>query len=335
MSKGSAVPLISDLDRLPSLSSAHVWADYVELRAVTSQDKVFSSGLLADSVDMAGDVATDADSSFDDDSDAAEEGLSDLDDPNVNREQKRLKSKWGDVKVALTSRSARMGKAWPFSLEGDVLRLNFDKSNNLHQLYVALLIASSLRYVSRRRHQEIADQLERIGASVFRLLMPPLWEVRVFGANGGEYTGTKVQKLQSLARDIRAKPLFDAEDVKDGDRGDGGLDVVAWHAFDDCLGQIPIAFAQCGCSPTDIDYKQLQASPASVNRWFKPGHPAANYFIAPVDFRNNQGRWERLPAEVILVDRARILELVRKHGKVLTPPSFVDEALSLRLPMGA
>src|SRR5690349_19060180 len=126
MSKKSSVPLISDLDRLPSLSSVHVWADYVELRTVTSQDKVFSSGILADSVDLAGDVATDADSFLDEepDGDADEKELSGIDDPNVNREQKRLKSKWGDVKAALASRKLRMGTAWPFRLDGDVLRLD-------------------------------------------------------------------------------------------------------------------------------------------------------------------------------------------------------------------
>lgn len=327
-----ATPLFNGLGRLPSAAPPHLWADYVELRALTAMDKEFSQGYLTDSIGLADDLNVDANSNTEgDDDEHIDAGIEDHDHPA----EQRLRNKWQDIKVALSSRQSRMGAAWPFDFSNDVLRLRFDSANSLHQLYLSLLVASSLRYVERNRYQEIADYLETVGEKVFTALMPTQWNVSVFGANSTKYAGTKAEKLRALAEDIQAKVTFEDEEINEGDSGDAGLDVVAWHDFGDSLGQMPIAFAQCGCSPNDIDYKQLEASPASFNRWMKPHHPAATYYIAPLDFRKNNGRWARKPAEVVMIDRSRIVHVIDRYKLSIAPPNFVAEALSYSSPTGA
>ncbi|MBU2048759.1 MAG: restriction endonuclease [Gammaproteobacteria bacterium] len=330
--KKPPVPLFNGLGRLPSAAPSHLWADYVELRALTGIDKVFSHGFLEDSIGLADDVNIDANSNADVDGEDSGEATNAADEVDT---EARLRNKWRDIKVALTSRQSRMGAAWPFEFSHDVLRLRYDNSNSLHQLYLSLLVASSLRYVERKRYQEIADYLEEVGAVVFTALMPTQWTVKVFGANSTNYNGTKSDKLRALAADLRAQVTFEDDEINDGDTGDAGLDVVAWHDFGDSLGQIPIAFAQCGCSPNDIDYKQLEPSPASFNRWMKPHHPAAAYYIAPLDFRKNNGHWVRKPAEVIMIDRSRIVNVISTYNLSIGAPGFVSEALNYALPTGA
>jgi len=338
-----APSLFTDLGPLPSSAPTHLWADYVELRAMTSVDELFSNGFLQDCIDLAEDVNVDADTSLEDDgliSDALDLA-NDQDEvdptPPVDEHAERLSKKWGDIKTALASRQLRMGAARPFELEGDVLKFKIDPSNDLHGLYVSLLVSSCLRYVNKKRYAEITDYVEVLGALVFTAIMPKLWNVTIFGAKAPNFTGTTAQKLRELAKLIRAHVLFEDPEVNTGSTGDAGLDVVAWHDFGDGLGQIPVAFAQCGCSPKDIDHKQLEASPASFNRWIKPQHPAVNYYIAPLDFRRNDGHWVRKPGEVVLIDRSRIVHILKDYspGVSFTAPPFVTEAVNFKVSTGA
>ncbi|WNH52824.1 hypothetical protein [Stenotrophomonas oahuensis] len=334
--------LFTDLGPLPSSAPTHLWADYVELRAMTSQDKLFSHGFLQDCIDLAEDVNVDADSSLEEDGllAAMDHGDFPEDGDGVSTEDERaerLSKKWGDIKIALSSREIRMGAARPFHLEGDVLKFELDETNGLHALYVSLLVSSCLRYVNKKRYAEITDYVEVLGALVFTAIMPKMWNVTIFGAKAPAFTGTTSQKLRQLAELIRANVMFEDAEINAGSSGDAGLDVVAWHDFGDGLGQIPVAFAQCGCSPKDIDHKQLEASPASFNRWIKPHHPAVNYYIAPLDFRSNTGHWVRKPGEVVLIDRSRIVNILKNYNQTVTysAPAFVTEAVAYQVSTGA
>ena len=121
------------------------------------------------------------------------------------------------------------------------------------------------------------------------------WQVRPFGANQtlpGAYTGTLVQKLTALALDICATrvKLDDAYDP--ADRGDGGLDLVAWLDMDDPRGHMPLVFGQCACSPTDWESKQLDVTPAAVEAHLYAQHPGAAYCFVPHDLSAGT-QWQR------------------------------------------
>jgi len=88
-------------------------------------------------------------------------------------------------------------------------------------------------------------------------------------------------KLPSWHR-LNTRCAAEQDDFKQGDSGDGGLDLVAYHPMGDKLGHIPIAFAQCGCSLQDLEHKQLEAHPANWRNKIHLQHPHANYYFSPM-----------------------------------------------------
>lgn len=322
-------PLFTILDELPRLSATSNWTDYVELRALTSEDGSYSNGNLSDVEATAEDIATDVESPTDDvaladEASGTEAGKAD-----------KLALRWDDIKRSLQARSRRFGPYWPFVLQGNVLRLRYDTLAPCHRLYLALLIASSLRYVTKSRAQEVTDALEMIGQEAFKALMPQHWKVTVFGKNSTSYPGTKLQKLNALAKDLRLKLLAVDEEVNGGDSGDGGIDLVAWHPFRDKLGHLPIAFAQCTAMSGDTTKKQAEASPEFVRRWFEIQHPSANYFFSCHDYRKPNGTWQFKPIGAVVIDRGRLLEMADLYELSGGAVAFVAEALRTNEPVAA
>jgi hypothetical protein len=311
--------LFQNLDNLPRLNQSHQWADYVELLALLSADKFYSQGYLQDAEGEIEDVALDMDDVDD------ESKLNDNLDDKLNR-------RWSDIKTCLQSRKQRLNDAWPFELKNDVLYATVNKQQPLHRLYIALLLASSLRYITKKRHKDITDSLEAIAYQLFCQLMPiKTWTIKPFGAhhtNG--YQGTLFQKITKLASDLNTKCLAEKEEFKKRDSGDGGLDLVAWHSLGDSLGYIPIALAQCGCSLEDVEHKQFEAHPVNWRNKIQLHHPPANYYFTPHDFRQNSGHWDAQLGEVIMIDRSRILYLTKLYQlpKTLFTWPHIDEAIA-------
>jgi len=299
--------------------------------ALTSEDRFYSRGYLQDTEGENEDVARDME-----DVDFDEENLSsefDQEAPrNINGDEK-LSRRWADIKICLHSRQLRFKDAWPFELKEDVIYAKTSCDNSLHRLYIALLLASALKYITKKRHNEITASLETIGYRVFCQLMPAPWIVKPFGAHHTDgYQGTLFNKITQLAIDLNTRCAAEQDDFKQGDSGDGGLDLVAYHPMGDKLGHIPVAFAQCGCSLSDLKHKQLEAHSANWRNKIHLQHPHANYYFAPHDLRKNSGIWDEKLGEVIMLDRTRIIYL----AKIYTLPaehvdwSHVDEAINIR-----
>lgn len=326
----TSTSLFQNLDALPRLNQTHQWADYIELLALTSEDQFFSQGGLQDT-EAECDVACDMD---------------DIDpDKETTESDEKINRRWADIKTCLHSRQLRFGESWPFELKGDVLYAKADNENSLHRLYVALLLASGLRYISKKRHDRITASLEEIGYQVFCNLMPatqknekPAWTVKPFGAHqqiAGGYQGKLFNKITKLADDLDTKLTAEENQFDPRDTGDGGLDVVAWHPMGDKLGYIPVAFAQCGCSLEDLSHKQYEAHPVNWANKIHIQHPQANYYFAPHDLRKNSGHWDEQLGQVIMLDRTRILYLAKLYHLSAEHVNWphVDEAINTRRSM--
>ncbi|MFM4852055.1 hypothetical protein [Aeromonas caviae] len=308
---------LTKLGDCPRVAHSHVWADYVELLALTNEDGFFSCGALEDTLTEVEDIAVDQDGYGDDDA---------------------ISRRWADIKGCFNSRATRLGDDWPFRIDDTIIYRNIDIANPSvnHKLYIGLLIASCLRYVQRGYYAPITSSLEYIGYFFFKKLMPEPWVVKAFAAHqniNGAYEGTLKQKFTQLARDINAKLMLEDDQLDPRDTGDGGIDLVAWHPFGDALGNIPVAFAQCGCSLQDLEHKQFEASPANLNSKIYPQHPGMNYYFAPHDIRKNNGKWDKTPGQVILLDRARIMKLAELYPleeQVVNWP-HIDALINLRL----
>lgn len=322
------------LDKPPRESRGFLWADYAELRCLTSIDGYYGEGQVID-------LETEPELHADDDTSDQDSGLSDESEENVESvsEADQASKRWSDIAKRLASRQHTMAGFWPFEFISGVLYKRFDESNSRHRLYITLLLASALRYCKKDRHAEIAASLEEIGYYLFKSIMPQGWQVKPFGAHqtiSDGYEGKFADKLHALAKDVSAKFVAPASDFDTRNTGDGGLDVVAWHALGDSpRGYIPVAYAQCGCSPGDWEHKQFESSPVAMELKILPHHPASSYYIMPHDLRSLSGGWERGDhiGRVVLIDRMRILKLAEQYDleKVLPQWGFVDEAANYKV----
>lgn len=348
----SAPPILVDLGQAPRLSYGFLWADYAELICLTSEDGLYSPGFLKDVVQEEEDIRADALADDSEESALVEallagieaDGMAEVEvdsgrAPSNRDVDSKIERLWDSIRRRLEVRRQSLGEYWPFSFQDSVLECRYDPENSLHRLYVALLVASALRFCPPTRRKEVEASLEEIGYHLLRGVLPSGWEVRPFGAHQtlhGSYSGTLFEKYQALAKDIH--PLFTGpKDMYDPrDTGDGGLDVVAWHPLTDDRGHIPVLFAQCGCSPQEWEHKQFEASSLQQDIKIIPHHPAMALYIMPHDLRAPNGGWDRQShvGRIIMIDRSRIVKLAAFHNFAQNLPiwSFVEEAVSLKVP---
>lgn len=322
--------LFNRLDILPRHAYPFLWADYVELLCLCSKNGLVSRGNLQAQMQEAQDIQVDAD--IDDEVGSRIGGHEDesamLDD--------KVSARWDDIALRLNTRKITY-PGWPFELDGAVLRSAYHEGRADHRLYVALLIASSLRLCVKTRSNEVTRAFEEISYQWLSQSLPQFWKVRPFGAHAtlpNAYVGNLREKLELLATDINGRLQKDADEYGPENNGDGGLDLVAWQEIGDQRGNIPVIFGQCACSPTDWEGKQLDVTPAAAEAHIAPQHPGAAYCFVPHDLSRSESKWQRAVhvKRVIIIDRLRLLHLFNISDTCgsLTNWSFVSDAISTK-----
>jgi len=347
----AAMPILDAKMSRPNGSDLYIWCDYIELRCLVDKDRRLSRGrmleLLDDTAQMYGEQ-TDADVV----NPAGPEPLpnSDADDPDAldgvlpggvqvgTRDEMRVAGWFQN----LAFRAKTFGNAYPFKLSADGQELEALKVDTpLRVLYVQMLMSASLRLVPKTRHDELTESFEETSHEIFKQLMPMGWEVHRFGAKGASrYEGLLFDKLKALVKDLRGQLHLKAKDFKPNDRGDGGLDLVAWHpmAGDERDG-LPIALAQCGCTSDSDGWskKSLEAAPAKLRPHIHLLHPWSTYYFMPHDLTEASGTqidWQHRAnlTETIVIDRSRLIRLATLYGSVdrcVTAKATVTEAVTL------
>lgn len=303
--------MLDRLDVPPAGSDSFIWTDYIELHALIHPDSCFSRGDLA--------------------------GI-ELRHRSLTTHGFNVEERWRQLADFAGIRKLEFKHSYPFEVtdDEDTIVFNFDGSQQ-QQTYVALLIASCMRNVEKTRIAEIARVFEKSCFQIFSKLMPTGSEVRATWAGGGAeapYVGTLFDKMKAIAEDIRCTPNFKERDFRANDRGDGGIDLIAWHPMTDNRAGIPIAFAQCGCSKDDWTFKQLEASPSKHYYHLPTMHRWSTYYFLPLDLRHADGGWacESDIGEAIIVDRLRMLRLLEQYDIYAQLPAmpYVDEAMAFR-----
>lgn len=284
--------MFANIENNPDTSDLYTWSDYVELRALIHPDKCFTRGELASLLNRsrsAGGRAFDA------------------------------SALWADIKKYVRIRIRDFGPNYAFALSADedTVELVAPHRTDGQNFYLTLLICSSMAYLPSKT--AVARSFEECSLRVFEKLMPHGAEVHAAWAGAGglaRYTGSLPEKYRAIARDIRAFPTFYDRDFKEGDHGDGGIDMVAWHGMGDDRVAIPSALAQCGCSREDWRRKHLEASPSKLRAKLNPHHPWSTYYFMPVDLRFEDGDWANKSdfGDAIMVDRLRMVRLADAFG---------------------
>jgi hypothetical protein len=349
--KKAATPILDAKMSRPTGSDLYIWCDYIELRCLVDKDRRLSRGrmqeLLDDTAQMYGEQ-TDADvvnptdvlPLHDSDSDETDtfDGVPPGGGHIGTRNEMRVASWFNN----LSFRVKTFGDAYPFKLSADGHELEAQQVDTpLRVLYVQMLMSASLRLVPKTRQNELTESFEETSHEIFKQLMPKGWEVHRFGAKGASrYEGLLFEKLKALVKDLRGKLHLEAKDFKPNDRGDGGLDLVAWHpmAGDERDG-LPIALAQCGCTSAGDEWskKSLEAAPAKLRPHIHVLHSWATYYFMPHDLTDAAGTkidWQQRAnlTESIVIDRSRLIRLATLYGSVercVTAEAKVTEAVAL------
>lgn len=308
------VKLLTGLDRAPRRSDIYLWSDYIELRCWLSPDGYFSL-------------------------DGAEEALQESADYNAGNEDTveadapeewfdKLAGRWSACEQAMQRRAQVFGNAYPFRIAENYRGIEKSEASDHANArwYRFLLVASALQYMSH--HNATTSAFEEASLAIFKNLLPQGSEVHGFWPSAGRYPHGAPERVTHLASDLRGKPMFSDNAFKVGDRGDCGLDLVAWHPLWDERNRIPIALAQCGCSSEDWKTKPMSTSHGMLNPliWLSTSEWGRYYFM-PHDMHGGGSRWadgvdSDLPA-VIVMDRLRILNAAQYFGVEL-PQSAAD-----------
>jgi hypothetical protein len=314
------------------------WCDYVEMRCLVHADKRFSRDNLAEARGESREISLDASDDNDPTEITAEDGDEDFIEGFDADGDEALSAA---VFRQLRWRAESFGDAWPFTLVGQYQEIALKTPlNDIHYLYLQLLLSSLLNYCPLTRRTAYTGPFEDLSFEIFKALMPAGAEVHQFGVgHGSRYTGKLYERLCKLTEDVRGKLLLDQRDFSKNNAGDGGLDLVAWHPLGDDRDQIPVSFAQCGCTASGWPDKMLEASPAKLGKKLITGHDWATYYFMPLDLtlsRDGRMHWMewRDVNSAIVIDRLRFIRLanadeLRQRNTLAI--SAVNEAKALRI----
>lgn len=294
--------LLSSLDKPPRSKANTIWADYIELRCLIHPDQYFSLDGAEEALHEADDYSADAE---------------EQNQTNSNEGLDKLEAKWADCEQIIQQRAQRLGEAYPFVLANGYrgIEVSTSADSPLRQWYRFLLLSASLQYVPA--HNALTSAFEKASLNTFRHLQPAGSEVHGFWPGAHHYPDDKPGRLTKLAEDLRTTPIFADNAFHEGDRGDSGIDLVAWHPLGDTRDLIPISIGQCGCSVTDWRTKPLSVTPPNLSRKLHIPNAYWSFYFMPLDMISPTGRWAdgsgELPS-VIVIDRTRFIGLAGQVG---------------------
>lgn len=317
---------LSELNLLPRETAAYVWADYVEILCLVSEDRLFTRDDLLDAMRDMRDMNVDADAEEDWDSHVTRAEAND-------RERQKL----DDYFAHLAVRCQVFGAAYPFSLSenADYLTVN-DPPSPLQELYIFLLLCSNLRHL-QEHIQTLTKCFELLSRDVLEAILPPGSAAHLFGAkHDGRFAGSFWDKLTNLAADLRESVSINREVVR-GKNGDGGLDLVGWISMGDDAKGFPIVFGQCACSKEEWPRKQHELDFDTWRKRLTLEVRPYNMLFVPFYLRTTSAMWERAfeIGNTVVVDRLRILHFLRGSPELIRDrDSFpiVQAALAQRVP---
>ncbi|MGM8741962.1 hypothetical protein ACS6I7_14945 [Enterobacter hormaechei subsp. xiangfangensis] len=283
------------LDKTPNetLCNSHYYCDYLELLALVDCDDGLSVSDIYDRF-------------------LEDNKITDIGTENgsiVNEEWMGRISGWFDE---INCRVSHYGDSYPFIYDGNRIRKNNNLNRN-HHLYILLLLCSLLKYISG--YHSLTTLFEQISYVSLKKYLPKIAEVHVFGVSSernARYSGSIDQKYSLLAQDLGLTRSTRPNVFRDGDNGDGGVDIVAWVPFrdDPNLDRKQIFLGQ---SASGKNWANKQASVDKVKNYIMdlPSN-SQNILFVPYDFRDSNRYFcqnDEITASLIF-DRHRIIKLI-------------------------
>lgn len=284
---------VPELTRHASRHLLHLYADYVEVVAVFSNDSFIS---VADMLDRLKDQGL------------IRQKEKDADQAEQNDENQVFVE---NIFRLIVDRGQLYGDDYPFSIR-DSNKIILKEPNSLTQrnkLYLFLLFSSSLNLFGIFQ-PELTTEFELVCYHVLKNFLPSHAVIRSFGKNT-TYTGTAVQKIRALASEINVGTDDTALDqISPIGMQERGLDLIGWIPFTDNVPNLLTVMGQCACGK---EWYQKTRETERYNRYFSfhCSKPVHSMFIpfSIIDFNRNILYQNDECNGRLIFERKRILDL--------------------------
>jgi hypothetical protein len=285
------------LEKLPPNNSrSYVGADFVELLAMFSIDREVSRSDVLQWVARGKDTG------------AFEEDPETL--ATTNAQETRVDDWFRHIEYRIKI----FADSYPFRLTHDRNTLSFISGMSpKNKIYIFMLAASNLWAVDRSCRTRLTGIFEVLSKEALKIYLPQNAEVFLFGKGASNsdspFTGTNVEKLQTLAEFIHEDLVCEPSNFMPHDSGDSGLDVVGWIPFGDEVPGTAVFFGQCACG---LEWNEKQGT---VTRDHWRTYLTAKNLMSGMLFcsrllRDSNGSWyEPHKIKTIVIDRLRIAKL--------------------------
>lgn len=280
------------LGTAPSRNLIYLYADYVELVSLFSNQNYVSSSDILDRLKDEG---------------IFKQRKSDQDQSKANDEDERLID---SVFRLLNERSLLFKDDYPFSMHGTehiILKEDFEISDR-SKIYIYLLISSCLDIFSDFQ-PELTTEFESLSTIALSNFLPTHAVVKSFGKNS-DYKGTAVEKIKSLAKDMKVE-IDDKPFSQISTKGtqEKGLDIVGWVPFSDTVANFLSIFVQCACGK---DWHSKLGETNRYNRYFdfhvlNPTHAMFLPYNLVSFNKNDFYRNDEFGTDKLVFERKRIL----------------------------
>jgi hypothetical protein len=297
----------------------YLWADYFELLCIVNKDKKVSK---ADIIDRLMQPKTD----YGDDDNTR--------DTTATKKEKfeRIASEILDL---IEYRKNVYLKSYPFKFETAETFFCLNILTSAQKTYLYLLFCSHLNLFSKSDCADLTSDFELISLNAIKKYMPKLRHVYIFGASSkhkaSKYSGNEFKRVSKLAQDLKEICLQREGDIPPTSVGDGGLDIVGWYEFPDKANSQVMVFAQSKCSETWVSERHSSSYDNWRNRIQLNNHPN-NLTLIPFCYRRSNGKWHKPgdTSSVVLIDRSRLMNLIKGSANNITPASLgiVDKILN-------
>ncbi|WP_305832339.1 hypothetical protein [Photobacterium leiognathi] len=285
------------LEKTPDCArdKTHHYCDYIELIALCSDEDGLSNSDIYDR--------------FLDDGRISEIGSEDGAESNES-----WVAEIGNWFSELSARVIAYGDSYPFHFVEDRFALK-QEIDDSHCVYLGLLLCSSLRYIENS--SILSSAFEYASLCAMKSYLPNLAQVHIFGVssrNQGLYVGSLESKIRLLSEHTNYPVSSRPNVFRNGDNGDGGIDIVAWLPFlEDSNLDKKLLFI--GQSAATMDWARKQHSVERLHSYLDIETKTLNTLYVPFDMRDydrNIREWTLVTTD-ILFDRQRMIKLLKPN----------------------
>ncbi len=279
-------------------SKKHIYADYVELICLFSNDFVSQSDIVDRMQDSGEEFSLPS---------PTDGNIGQIDAQEFDTAERFINI----IFEYIEERKTIYQNAYPFEIDSKkgIKLMNKDTLTEQQKLYLYLIMASSLKSF-KKLNSEITSEFEILSESILKSYLPS--QAKVFNfANNSIYKGNTKAKIRQLANDINLEYNDEEiEQISDYNSKEEGLDIVAWIPFEDNNPNTIIILGQCACGKDWFGKQNETFRYENYLKYYR--QPFTHSVFMPYDLKNLNGRFgfsKDITTNHMIFERRRILFL--------------------------